>query len=108
MVKKSSYSKRGNVKHTHEETVPYTSNDNIVGNAVGSNGQSDSPLLRFKGISKNTKMMTPEQRRKLLDEFIENKSALSKTISEKSRLTEKDALELGRKINRSLHKSVAD
>lgn len=29
-----------------------------------------------------------------------------KTISAKSKLTEKDALELGRKINKSLHESV--
>lgn len=30
-----------------------------------------------------------------------------KTISAKSNLTEKDALELGRKINKSLHESLA-
>jgi hypothetical protein len=30
-----------------------------------------------------------------------------KTISAKSKLTEKDALELGRKINKSLHENIA-
>jgi len=30
-----------------------------------------------------------------------------KTISAKSKLTEKDALEIGRKINRSLHENIA-
>jgi len=30
-----------------------------------------------------------------------------KTISSKSKLTEKDALELGRKINQSLHENLA-
>jgi len=31
-----------------------------------------------------------------------------KTISAKSKLTEKDALELGRKINKSLHENLAN
>ena len=31
-----------------------------------------------------------------------------KTIAAKSRLTERDALELGRKINRSLHESMTN
>lgn len=31
-----------------------------------------------------------------------------KTISAKSKLTEKDALELGRKINKSLHENIAN
>lgn len=31
-----------------------------------------------------------------------------KTISAKSKLTEKDALELGRKINKSLHENLAE
>lgn len=30
-----------------------------------------------------------------------------KTISSKSKLTEKDALDLGRKINKSLHENIA-
>ena len=36
-----------------------------------------------------------------------SKLKILKTISAKSKLTEKDALELGRKINKSLHENLA-
>lgn len=78
-----------------------------------SSGGNDMPTITLS-VPKDLKKEMEESREINWSEVarvaIRNKVAqmkLLKTISSKSKLTEKDALELGRKINESLHKRVA-